>query len=73
MLFCSLSFVRLNSPNWIIYDHARSETQKFVAKRYNTTSDNLSNWMKKNGIKKPALRSPMAESAPMLGLRPRLH
>lgn len=28
-------------------------TQKFIAKRYNTTPANLHNWMKKRGIKKP--------------------
>ena len=32
---------------------ANGSTQKFIAKRYNTTPANLSNWMKKNGIKKP--------------------
>ena len=32
---------------------ANGSTQKFIAKRYNTTLANLSNWMKKNGIKKP--------------------
>ena len=53
MLFCSLSFLRSYAPRRIINHHARGETQKFVAKRYdNTTSGNLSNWMKKNGIKK---------------------
>ena len=33
---------------------ANGSTQKFVAKRYNTTPGNLSNWMKKNGIRKPS-------------------
>ena len=33
---------------------ANGSTQKFIAKRYNTTPANLSNWMKKNGIKKPS-------------------
>ena len=28
-------------------------TQRFIAKRYNTTPANLSNWMKKNAITKP--------------------
>ena len=28
-------------------------TQRFIAKRYNTTPGNLSNWMKMNGITKP--------------------
>ena len=32
---------------------ANGSTQKFIAKRYNTTPANLSNWMKKNEIKKP--------------------
>ncbi len=27
--------------------------RKFIAKRCNTTPDNLANWMKKNGIRKP--------------------
>jgi DNA invertase Pin-like site-specific DNA recombinase len=30
-------------------------TQKFIAKRYNTTAANLHNWMKKRGIKKPKI------------------
>ena len=33
---------------------ANGSTQKFIAKRYNTTPGNFSNWMKKNGIKKPS-------------------
>ena len=32
---------------------ANGSTQKFIAKRYNTTPANLSNWMEKNGNKKP--------------------
>ena len=56
VLSCSLSFVRSYSPRRILYHHARGETQKFVAKRYNTTSGNLSNWMKKNGIKEPSTK-----------------
>ena len=32
---------------------ASGSTQKFIAKRYNTTPGNFANWMKKNGIKKP--------------------
>ena len=32
---------------------ANGSTQKFIAKRYNTTPGNFANWMKKNGIKKP--------------------
>ena len=32
---------------------ANGSTQKFIAKRYNTTSANLSNWIRKNGIRKP--------------------
>ena len=32
---------------------ANGSTQKFIAKRYNATLAILSNWMKKNGIKKP--------------------
>ena len=34
--------------------NANGSPQKFVAKRYNTTPGNLSNWIKKNGIKKPS-------------------
>lgn len=30
-------------------------TQKFIARRYNTTQANLSNWIKKHGIKKPTI------------------
>lgn len=30
-------------------------TQKFIAKRYNTTAANLHNWMKKRGIQKPKI------------------
>ncbi len=29
-------------------------TQKFIAKRYNATEGTITNWMKKNGIQKPA-------------------
>lgn len=32
---------------------ANGSTQKFIAKRYQTTPANLSNWIKKNGIKRP--------------------
>ena len=32
---------------------ANGSTQRFIAKRYNTTPGNFSNWMKKNEIKKP--------------------
>lgn len=34
---------------------ANGSTQKFIAKRYNTTEANLHNWMKKNSIKKQSL------------------
>jgi len=34
---------------------ANGSTQKFIAKRYNTTEANLHNWMKKNSIKKQNL------------------
>ena len=33
---------------------ANGSTQKFIAKRYSTTPGNFSNWMRKNGISKPA-------------------
>ena len=32
---------------------ANGSTQRFIAKRYNTTPANLANWMKKHGIRKP--------------------
>lgn len=32
---------------------ANGSTQKFIAQRYKTTPANLSNWIKKNGIRKP--------------------
>ncbi len=32
---------------------ANGSTQRFIAKRYNTTPGNFSDWMKKNEIKKP--------------------
>ena len=32
---------------------ANGSTQKFIAKRYNTTPANRSNWIRKNGIRKP--------------------
>ena len=32
---------------------ANGSTQKFIAKRYNTTPANLPNWIRKNGIRKP--------------------
>jgi transposase-like protein len=31
---------------------ANGSTQKFIANRYDTTSANLHNWIKKHGIKK---------------------
>ena len=31
----------------------RRSLAAYIAKRYNTTPANLSNWMKKNGVKKP--------------------
>ena len=34
---------------------ANGSTQKFIAKRYQTTPANLSNWIKKNRIKKPEI------------------
>ena len=34
---------------------ANGSTQRFTAQRYHTTPANLSNWIKKNGIKKPDL------------------
>ncbi len=34
---------------------ANGSTQKFIAKRYNSSPANLANWMKKRGIKKPKL------------------
>ena len=36
---------------------ANGSTRKFIAKRYNTTPANLSNWMNKNGGTKSKLRS----------------
>ncbi len=35
---------------------ANGSTQKFIARRYNTTEANLHNWMRKRGLKKPALQ-----------------
>ncbi|MDE0304961.1 MAG: hypothetical protein OXI87_08770 [Albidovulum sp.] len=32
---------------------ANGSTQKFIANRYSTTPTNLSNWLRKNGIRKP--------------------
>jgi DNA invertase Pin-like site-specific DNA recombinase len=32
---------------------ANGSTQKFIAKRYNTTEANLSNWMKKHNLRRP--------------------
>ena len=32
---------------------ANGSTQRLIAERYNTTPANLSNWMKKHGIRKP--------------------
>ena len=34
---------------------ANGSTQKFIAKRYNSSPANLANWLKKRGIKKPKL------------------
>ena len=34
---------------------ANGSTQKFIAKRYNSSPANLANWMKKRGVKKPKL------------------
>ena len=34
---------------------ANGSTQKFIAKRYQTTPANLSNWIKRTGIKKPPI------------------
>lgn len=34
---------------------ANGSTQKFIARRFNTSEGNLHNWMKKRGIKKPKL------------------
>ena len=34
---------------------ANRSTQKFIAKRYNSSLANLANWMKKRGVKKPKL------------------
>ena len=34
---------------------ANGSTQKFIAKRYNSSPANLANWMKKRGFKKPKL------------------
>ena len=34
---------------------ANGSTQKFIAKRYNSSPANLANWMKMRGIKKPKL------------------
>ena len=32
---------------------ANGSTQRLIAERYNTTPANISNWMKKHGIRKP--------------------
>jgi hypothetical protein len=37
---------------------ANGFTQKFIARRYQTTEANLHNWMKKHGIRKPQSASP---------------
>ena len=37
---------------------ANGSTQKFIARRYNTTEANLYNWMRKRGIKKARLDTP---------------
>ena len=34
---------------------ANGSTQKFIAKRYNSSPANLANWLKKRGVKKPKL------------------
>ena len=34
---------------------ANGSTQKSIAKRYNSSPANLTNWLKKRGIKKPKL------------------
>ena len=34
---------------------ANGSTQKFIAKRYNSSPANLANWLKMRGIKKPKL------------------
>ena len=34
---------------------ANGSTQKFIAKRYNSSPANLTNWLQKRGIKKPKL------------------
>ena len=34
---------------------ANGSTQKFIAKRYNSSPANLANWLKKRGIKNPKL------------------
>ena len=38
---------------------ANGSTQKFIARRYQTTEANLHNWMKKHGIRKPQSASPL--------------
>jgi transposase-like protein len=47
---------------------ANGSTQKFIARRYNTTQANLHNWIKKHGFKKPKTGSnSVVDSVPMLG------
>jgi DNA invertase Pin-like site-specific DNA recombinase len=38
---------------------ANGSTQKFIARRYQTTEANLHNWMKKHDIRKPQNASPL--------------
>ena len=38
---------------------ANGSTQKFIARRYQTTEANLHKWMKKHGIRKPQSASPL--------------
>jgi DNA invertase Pin-like site-specific DNA recombinase len=38
---------------------ANGSTQKFIARRYQTTEANLHNWMKKRDIRKPQNASPL--------------
>ena len=46
---------------------ANGSTQRFIAKRDNTTPANLSNWIRRNGIRNPRACNLMAESVLMLG------
>ena len=49
---------------------ANGSTQKFIAKRYNTTPGNLSNWIKKNGIRKPGKQESYGGIGTYVRLRP---